>query len=295
MLRAVLSGLRHNITMTIAMVLTTAMSLTMLGGGLIIARMADQMKEIFGDKVEVTVYLTMDQTTSDPNCLEELCRKLADDLRSDPAIAEVRYESQDAAFERYQQMFAEQRELLEIGSRDALPASFHVAPTNPERYEEVASTYGTRLGVEYVSDQAALIQPMFDTLNRLRTAAMFVALLQAVAAFLLISNMVQVAAFTRREETEIMRLVGASRWRTQFPFVIEAVVAGLLGALGAIGLLVGFKLWLFEPLFAGPIAAGIIPPIDSAAILYVAPIVGVVGAGLAAISAYITLRLYVRT
>ena len=295
MVGEVFSGLRRNITMTVAMILTTAISLGMLGGGLIIARMTDQMKQIFGNKVEVTIYLTTDQSTTDPNCLADPCTTLLADLQANPEVAEARFESQEQAFQRYQQMFAAQPELLEIGSIEALPASFHVSLTNPERYQVIIDEFSDRPGVESVSDQSEFLDRLFSLLNGLRNATIVIAVIQAIAAFLLISNMVQVAAYTRREETEIMRLVGATRWRTQLPFIVEAVVAGLLGAaLAIVGLIAG-KIWFVDKALSAPIQAGIIPAIDQGAFIYIAPILGVVGAGLAAISAYITLRLYVRT
>jgi cell division transport system permease protein len=290
----VAAGLRRNITMTVAMILTTAISLGMLGGGLIIARMTEQMKQIFGNRIEVTVYLTTDQSKSDPNCLAVPCTDLLRDLQDNSEVSDVRYESQQAAFERYQTMFKSQPDLLAIGSADALPASFHVTLKNPENYQVITDAFSGRPGVETVQDQSEFLTRLFSLLNALRNATIVIAIVQAIASLLLISNMIQVAAYTRRTETEIMRLVGASRWRTQLPFIVEAVVAGLIGAVLAIGALVGAKVWFVDKALEAPIRAGIIPAIDSTAFFYVAPILAAAGAGLAAISAYVTLRLYVR-
>jgi cell division transport system permease protein len=166
---------------------------------------------------------------------------------------------------------------------------------NPQNYAVIIAQTRGGLGVDSVSDQSAFLERLFSLLNGLRNATLAVSIVQAIAAFLLISNMVQIAAYTRRTETEIMRLVGASRWRTQIPFVVEAVVAGVIGAVLAVLGLIAAKVWFVDKALSAPIQAGIIPAIDQAAFVYVAPILGVVGAGLAAISAYVTLRLYVRT
>ena len=254
----VLNGFRRNITMTIAMILTTAISLGLLGGGLIIARMTDQMRDIYGDKVEVTIYLTPDQSALDPDCRASPCQDINELLQANDAIESIDFESQAAAFERYKEQFAGQP------------------------------------GVQSVADQSAFLDRLFSLLNGIRNATIIVALVQALAALLLISNMVQVAAYTRRTETQIMRLVGASRWRTQLPFMLEAVIAGVVGAALAIGGLVAAK-FLFVDQALGPvIRSGILPEIDTATLVWVSPILLAIGAGLAAVSAYVTLRLYVR-
>ena len=115
------------------------------------------------------------------------------------------------------------------------------------------------------------------------------ALVQALAALLLISNTIQLAAFNRRDETDIMRLVGASRWYTQLPFILEAALAGLVGALLAIGGLVAAKFLFVDKTLAGPIRSGIMPPIDLGAIAGDQPGTSAgVGVILAGVAAYVT-------
>ena len=135
---------------------------------------------------------------------------------------------------------------------------------------------------------------LFSLLNGARNATIAVAVVQALAALLLISNTIQLAAFNRRNETNIMRLVGASRWYTQLPFILEAALAGLIGAGLAIGGLVLTKVLFVDKTLAGPIKAGIIPPVDWSAIATISPIIAAVGVGLAGVAAAVTLRLYVR-
>jgi cell division transport system permease protein len=294
MFTEVARGLRRNITMTIAMVLTTAISLCLLGGGLIIARMTDQMRAIYGDKVEVTVYLTIDQSTKDPDCHDTVCQGLGNKLRTDQDVDTVRYESQAEAWQEYQQLFANQPEMLDIGNQAALNASYHVKLKDPQRYREVIARYSGEPGVKSVSDQSAILDRLFNVLNGVRNATIIVALVQAFASLLLISNMVQIAAYTRRTETSIMRLVGASRWRTQMPFIVEAMVAALIGAVVAIGGLIGMKYVFIDKTLGSVMRAGILPPVDASALVWVAPWLAGISIALAALSAYVTLRLYVR-
>jgi cell division transport system permease protein len=120
------------------------------------------------------------------------------------------------------------------------------------------------------------------------------ALVQAIAALLLISNTVQVSAFTRRTEVGVMRLVGATRWYTQLPFLIEAVVTGVVGALIAVAGLVAGKFLFVDELLSGIVANGVVPPVELADIIWVAPILVMIGGGIAAVTGYVTLRMYVR-
>jgi cell division transport system permease protein len=121
-----------------------------------------------------------------------------------------------------------------------------------------------------------------------------VALIQALAAMLLISNTIQVSAYTRRTEVGIMRLVGATRWYTQLPFLLEAVVAGLIGSvLAVIGLVVA-KATFLDKVLQAPIQSGVIPELGMLDIAYVSPWLLLVAAGISAITGYVTLRLYVR-
>lgn len=291
----VLSGLRRNVTMTIAMILTTAISLTLLGAGLIVARMTDQMRQMYGDKVEVTIYMTVDVSTEDPNCQEEVCRALGDALANDKElINRATYQSQEAAWQQYQKMFAGQPEMLQIAKPTDLNASWHVKLNDPEMFRVVASRYSTFPGVESVADQSQTLDRLFSLLNGVRNATIIVALVQAFAALLLIVNTVQMAAYTRRTETEIMRLVGASRWRTQMPFILEAVVAAVVGAFVAVGGLVAMKYLFVDKTIGQIVNAGILPPIDSQALIWVSPILAGTAIVLAVVASYGTLRLYVR-
>lgn len=290
----VLRGLRRNVTMTIAMILTTAISLCLLGAGLIVARMTDQMRQIYGDKVEVTIYITTKVSTEDPDCHQSICQNLGNALAKDGDVDSRSYQSQSAAWQQYQQMFAGQPEMLAIAKPTDLNASWHVKLKDPQKYQVIQSRYQNFPGVDHVADQSQTLDRLFDVLNGIRNATIIVALVQALAAFLLIANTVQVAAYTRRTETSIMRLVGASRWRTQIPFILEAVVAAVLGAIVAIFGLVAMKYLFVDKTLGSIMKAGILPPIDGTALVWVSPWLAGIAVGLAGLASYVTLRLYVR-
>ncbi len=287
-LSEVATGLRRNLTMTVAMILTTAISLGLMGTGLLIAGMISDMKEIYYDKVQVSIFLADDVTDEQRSDIESR-------LSSSDEVANFIHESKDEAYQRFQQQFSQQPELVQNTPPDALPESFRVELVNPERYEVIAAEFpNAQNGVDQVRDEGDFLDRLFSLLNGARNATIAVAVVQALAALLLISNTIQLAAFNRRNETNIMRLVGASRWYTQLPFILEAALAGLIGALLAVGGLVLTKVLFVDKTLAGPIKAGIIPPVDWEAIAFISPIIAAAGVGLAAIAAYVTLRLYVR-
>lgn len=290
----VLTGLRRNVTMTVAMILTTMISLALLGGGLLVVRMIDKTQSVYQEEVDVNVNLTKDISANDQNCSQDPCAGLRERLEQDPAVEAVVFESREQAFERFKQIFEAQPEMLRVVRAEALPASLQVRLVNPDRPEVITQTYAGSVGIDSIVDESEFLERLFEAFNSVRDLTFFIALVQAVAALLLISNTVQVSAFTRRTEVNIMRLVGATRWYTQLPFLLEAVVAGLVGAVLAIGLLVGFKVWFLDDVLGGVFASGVLRPIDGLDILLVSPWLLLTSIGISAITGYVTLRLYVR-
>jgi cell division transport system permease protein len=168
--------------------------------------------------------------------------------------------------------------------------------TDPLRGTEIVEQYTGRPGVRNVVDQRGTVADLFAFLGNVRNATFGLAVVQALAALLLISNTIQLSAFTRRTEVGIMRLVGATRWYTQIPFLIEAVVTGVVGAVLATGGLVLGKLFFLDRLMSGRLLANTIPPIGMSDVLGdVGPVLVIVGAVIATATGYVTLRLYVRT
>jgi cell division transport system permease protein len=287
-LSEVATGLRRNLTMTVAMILTTAISLGLMGTGLLIAGMISHMKEIYYDKVQVSIFLSDTVTDEQRSAIET-------ELKDSPEVKSYIYESKDEAYQRFQEQFSQQPELVQNTPADALPESFRVELVNPERYPVIAEQFPNgENGVDQVRDEGDFLDRLFSLLNGARNATIAVAVIQALAALLLISNTIQLAAFNRRNETNIMRLVGASRWYTQLPFILEAAFAGLIGGLLAAGGLVLAKVLFVDKTLAGPIKAGIIPQVAWNDIAVTGLEIAAGGVVAAAIAAYVTLRLYVR-
>ena len=291
----VTTGLRRNLTMTIAMILTTAISLALFGAGLLVVQMAGKTQQIFLDRVEVQVFLTEDVSSLDPECEQEICSTLRSDIENTDDVVSVQYLSRDdAVADATDRVFADQPELAELVSADSFPASFKIKMSDPDRFAMIQDEFGTRPGVDSVLNQQDLVERLFGVLGGIRNAAFAIATIQAIAAVLLIANMVQIAAFTRRTEVGIMRLVGATRWYTQLPFLLEAVIATLVGSLLAIAGLFGAKALFFDRALQDLYGVNILAKIEISDVLFVAPWLVIIGVVMSSLTAYATLRFYVR-
>ena len=176
-------GLRRNMTMTIAMILTTAISLGLLGTGLLIARQINTMKEIYYDKVQVSIFIREDATDADRQAIEA---KL-DDLTADDEVQDYFYESKDEAYERFQKQFEAQKDLVENTPKEAIPASYRVTLVNPERYEVIEEAFtddsgALDPGVDQVRDDGDVLDRLFSVLNGMRNATIAIAIAGAIAA-----------------------------------------------------------------------------------------------------------------
>ncbi|WAL64749.1 permease-like cell division protein FtsX [Amycolatopsis cynarae] len=288
----VFTGLRRNVTMTIAMIITTAVSLGMLGGGLLIVRSIDKMQVNYMADVEVSIYLTQDVSANDKECAQDPCRSLRQDVQSNAAVESVIFENRDQAYARFKKIFQDNPILVQAARPEALPASLQIKLHDPSRSEIIQQQYGKRPGVDRIEDQKQFLDRFFGLLGSVRDGTFVIALIQALAALLLISNTVQISAFTRRTEVGIMRLVGATRWYTQLPFLLEAVMTGVVGWVLAVGGLIALKFAFLDKILN--VTSGIIPKTEVLDIIVVSPWLLLASLVISATTGYLTLRLYVR-
>jgi cell division transport system permease protein len=289
-------GMRRNLTMTIAMIVTMSLSLALFGSGLLIRKQVETMKDFWYDRVEVSVYLC-GEASSTGACggtpvTEEQRQGLLSDLESMPQVQEVFYESQEDAYARFREQFADSPDLVENVTSDALPESFRVKLVDPEQFEVVASSFQGRPGVEQVQDQKALLEPFFNVLNKLQQYALYLAVAEVIAAVLLVSNTIRVSAFGRRRETGIMRLVGASNFSIQVPFLVEGLLAGFIGAVLASGALVAIKAFIIDGELRRTFEFTAFVGWDD--VLAVIPWLFLTGIVLAGLASFVTLRRFLR-
>ena len=192
-----LRGLGQNITMTIALVITTAISLALLSTGFLVTGMTERTKEIYLDRVEVMVELDEDISASDKDCSSAKCSEVHKLLEESSGVESVTYRNREQSYQRFMELFQDSDPLLaQETSKDALPAVLHVRLKDPLDTSPLDAVRGLSQ-VSDVIDQVEDLHGATENLDAIRNATFILAAVQAIAAMFLIVNMVQIAAFSR--------------------------------------------------------------------------------------------------
>ena len=286
-----LIGVRRNITMILSVVLAVAVSLFLVGFALLVRNQVDRAKGYWYDKVQVSVFLCGNVTR--PNCPSPATQGEKDEilqtLTALPQVQKVYFESHQQAYDHAKELFKNTPTLLAVSSPENLPESYRVKLKDPTHTGVVVSAVSGLPGVDNAFDQRQAFQKLFNLMARIQNGAGLVAVLIAVAAVLMIANTTRLAFFGRRREVGIMRLVGASNLYIQLPFMLEGVVAGLVGATAAFVMLLILRSYLFSP-FATFLGAGL----SSHDVVTKLPLLLLSGGLLPLVAAWVTLRRYMR-
>jgi len=233
------TGLRRNFSMTLSVILVTMVSLFFFGAGLLVQQQVSILKGDWYDRVQVSIFLCGDDSPADTcpggSITSTQRDALQTQLQSSPLVAQVFYESQEQAYDNFLEQF--DPTVTANVTADQLPESFRVRLNDSSRYEEIRTQFAGSAGVEDVPDDRAVLGPLFAALDGATKVALGLAALMLLCSVLLVSTTIRLTAFSRRRETSIMRLVGASRLLIQLPFVLEGVIASLVGAVLASGAL----------------------------------------------------------
>jgi cell division transport system permease protein len=229
-------GLKRNLSMTIAVVVTIWVSLSLFGSALLIHKQVDLMKGNWYDKIQISVFMcTKDSggrgcsgaevTTAEKNRIREVIES-SPDTAADGVFVETKQE----AYDNFKRLYKDSP-IVSTVTADQMQESFRVKLKDPQRYENLVSAVAGLPGVDTVQDLRKFLDPLFKALNALEIGSYVAAGLLLVAALMQIANTIRLAAYARRREIGIMRLVGASSFYIQLPFLLEAVLAALIGAL----------------------------------------------------------------
>ena len=292
------SGLRRNVSMVVSVILVTFVSLTFVGAAGMLQLQISQMKGYWYDRVQVAIFLCGEGSTA-PGCVsgpvtEDQQAALAGLLES-PAVAQYvndyHFETREEAYEHFKEQFANSP-IVDSVTPDQLPSSFRINLKDPEKYQIISETFSSQPGVETVVDQRQLLERLFSVMNGASLVAIVIAGIMIVCAILLIATTIRLSAFSRRRETAIMRLVGASKLMIQLPFVLEGVIAAVVGAVLASG-----TLWAVSRFFLGEVLAKQYPDtafISPSQTLVLVPLLVALGVVLAGVSSILTLRRYLK-
>lgn len=293
----VATGLRRNLSMTVALILNTAIALGFAGGALLVSKEITKFKTSYENKLNVSVYLCGGTTTPGSPCKHRVTdaerQALQQRLQKDPRITSVDFLSEKETYALGKKSLdKEDAKFLEPGT---LPAQFVLKLKDTKKdFDPIHTEYATAAGVDEVQNQSDSLKTLLTIFDKARFGAFVVAIAIMVCAMLLMANAIQVAANQRRNETGIMRLVGASRWMTQLPFMIEAVIAAAIGGILAIFLdWIGKKL-ILDGIFHQQVERNVLPQLNLNDVLVAGGIGALAGVVLAAITAIATLRFLVR-
>ena len=307
----VATGVRRNLTMTVALVLSTAIALGFVGAAIMANIEIGRFKTTYESKLNISVYLCTNNAygLQEKNLQDKLrtipatCSKgvattdlqtasIKQELQSDPRIKTVAYvtPAQNLAAAKKQNPT-----LGQFAQPGDYPGSFSITLKNIKTdYDPVRIKYQAVAGVDQVQNSISVIKKLLNIIDSARWFSIVIAILVLAASVLLIANTIQVAAAQRRNETSIMRLVGASRWMTELPFMIETIIAVILGGLISTGFIWVGKHYVLDNVFKIPVENGVIPNLGINDVLVAGGSGLLIGVVLSALTALITLRFYVR-
>lgn len=240
-------GLRRNISMHLAVVITLLVSMTLAGVGYLLLKQAQQADHDLGGKLQITVYMcTGVPEGRTKNCIQEVTPSqkalIQSTLAHNPYVSTVQYESPQDLYNTWK------REKLAgvtgpnpVVTVAAAPASFRISMNDAHHVQAIIDSVLTLPGVMRVNDQRDLVARILGVLDATMGMALAAAAALVVGALLLVSNTVRLAAFARRREISIMRLVGASSLYIMLPFLLEVLVAALIGGGLAVAGLAGVE------------------------------------------------------
>ncbi len=300
LLGEIVGGVRRNLSMIVSVVLVTMVSMFFLGLGLLAQKQVTLAKGYWYDKVEVSVFLCTKDSTATASCADGAATpaqtaQVRSDLNSmKPLVEQVYYESPDQAYERFKKQFKNSPYLSDVTAA-SMPASFRVKLSDPNRYDEVVAAIDGSPGVEAISDQRKVLDTFFKMLNVLSVGAVSLAAVMVLCSVLLISTTVRQVAFSRRRQVEIMRLVGATATVIYLPFIVETMLAAVIGAALAGGILWAMVQYGISDLFNGSGGNGdVISLIGTSDVIAIAPWLLLGAAVLSMIVSWFSLRRQVR-
>ncbi|MPZ96171.1 MAG: FtsX-like permease family protein [Propionibacteriales bacterium] len=231
------TGIKRNVSMVVSLILTIAVSLSLFALGLLVRAQVDKIEESLGSRLQVIVFLC-NETSTAPTCIsggvsDEQRKEISTELKDSRYVDDFRLQDQDEAYAKFQEIYVsddktKQRAYNEVEAED-LKESYWITLKDPRDYEKVGSLVQGLQGVDSVQDLRDVLNPVYRALNVVQVGSLIFAAVLLLAAIFQVANTIRLAAFARRREIGIMRLVGASSLYIQLPFLLESALAALVG------------------------------------------------------------------
>lgn len=286
-MRETMVSLRRNLLMTIAGILTVAVSLALFGGVLLLSKWVDHGTERIKGGVRLEIFMKVDAPKTQIQAVES-------QLDADKDVKSFKHFDKEAALREFKRLFHNDPDLVENITADALPESFRIVPIKAEKTELIRRRYETSSGVDKVATPAEALQGLLDATRVTRLIFIGLSTILLASSLFLIVNTIRLATFARRREIEVMKLVGASNWFVRVPFLAEGMVQGLVGAGLAIGAVFALKVFVFSGQLedAGEFFSSFY--VDSSNAFWISVIVLIVGVGIGFLGSLIGLRRFLR-
>ena len=219
-------GFWRNAMMSLAATSTVVLMLVLLSGLLIVLAGLNSGLEYIESKVGVTARLV-------DNLPQDQLDTLLADIRAMPGVAPdgVEYVSPELALERLKEVYREQGQELDLGGAEiTLYASVEIALTDANQASAVADALAERREVEIITTRQENYTKLLGIIGYVRTVGIIALALVGLTVLFMIVNMIRIAVYSRSNEIEIMRLVGASDHFIRWPFILEGILCGVIGA-----------------------------------------------------------------
>ncbi len=284
--RETLTNLRRNLTLTVASILTVAVSLALVGSSFIIRSAVNHSTRQWKGDVQFIVFMNANATKDQVDAVGR-------QLRANPNVAKVTYFDKKQAYAEFKDLYRNDPTLSQILTEQQIPTSWRVKPVrgqSADAIKQIGDSYANAPGVFRVTFAYDAVKTVQHVSSVVSTGIFLTAVFALVAASLLILNTIRMAMFARRREIEVMKLVGATNWFIRVPFMVEGLIQGVLGAVPAIASVVGLHLWLdhwsasratTENIFAGLTVSGGQTAFISIVLALVGAAVGVAGSAVA--------------
>jgi len=228
------SNLWRNRMMTIAAILTVAVSLSLVGSALLLKQSAAQASAQWQQGTRVTVWMQ-------PTASEGEVTSIQGQLSNLPIVKNcVFYTQQQDYQEAVQLLPRSESQVLTVAD---MPSSFRCVPVVPSDAFVVESTFNNEPGVYKVTAPEQQIRQMNKAIRVLQIVFLALAAVLLLSATVLILNTIRMAIFARRREVSVMKLVGATNWFIRVPYITEGFIQGLLGSLVAVGAVTALHVW----------------------------------------------------